>query len=253
MVLPLETGILYGPLYSRRLGLSLGVNLLPVAYKCCTFDCIYCHYGFTEWEVPAEKGHFPDPGAVLSSIKRALCGSTRFDTLTFSGNGEPTLHPEFIAIVKAVKQLRDQLRPTVKLTLFSNGSTVVYKEIQTASSYFDQPILKLDVGTQRLFEEINRPSKNILLDEIIESYKRVPDLIIQTLLLKGSASNSHPSAIHQWQDALADVRPAYVQLYSCDYPVPSQNLERVLPYELKRIAIETEQNTGISVKPYWVV
>ena len=252
MTLPLETGIIYGPLYSRRLGVSLGVNLLPVDYKACSFDCIYCHYGLTDRKTVVRDDDFPTPDAVYRAVEQALRSSKRFDTVTFSGNGEPTLHPHFAAIVKQVRSIRDRFRPGVTLTLYSNASTVTQTDIREVLGEFDNPILKLDVGDQQTFEKINRPLGDVKLDEIIKVLKCVPNLIIQSLFVSGPNQNSGTEAIPTWQAALTYIRPLKVQLYSCDYPVPIDSVGRVLPYVLKRIAVETEGQTGVQVTPYWI-
>jgi wyosine [tRNA(Phe)-imidazoG37] synthetase (radical SAM superfamily) len=253
VTLPLETGILYGPLFSRRLGLSLGINLLPVTHKVCTFDCIYCHYGFTNKKVRASQLNYPTPKQVYTVVEQALRSSMRFDTLTFSGNGEPTLHPDFNEITTRIKEMRDLLRSDVTLTLYSNASTIVHAKIFDALQHFDQPILKLDAGDQQTFEQVNRPSGEIKLADIIAGLKKVPHLIVQTLLVNGPVSNSHPAAVRSWQEVIADLQPKMVQLYSCDYPVPDPGVQRVLPYVLKRIAGEAEKLTGVKVTPYWIV
>lgn len=253
MTLPLETGVIYGPLYSRRLGLSLGINLLPVEYKVCSFNCIYCHYGLTDTNLVIQDEDFPAPETVIRAVEGGLRSSMRFDTLTFSGNGEPTLHPHFIDIVRQVRICVDRLRPGVTLSLYSNASSVGSAEIREVLRHFDNPILKLDVGDQQTFEKINRPLCDIKLVDVIAGLKKVPNLIIQSLLVGGPVSNSYPQAIENWQTALEEIRPAKVQLYSCDYPVPIDSVERVFPYILKRIAVETERRIGIVVEPYWIM
>ena len=252
VTLPLETGIIYGPLFSRRLGLSLGVNLLPVVRKVCSFDCIYCHYGLTDRKAVVRDDDFPTPDMVYQAVEKALRSSKRFNTLTFSGNGEPTLHPHFTSIVKRIKSMRDYLRPGVTLSLYSNASTAGRPQIREVLEQFDNPILKLDTGDQQTFEKINRPLGDIKLSDIIASLKDVPNLVIQSLVVNGQVNSSTPEVIKTWQAVLAGIRPAKVQLYSCDYPVPIDGVERVLPYVLKRIARETEINTGIRIEPYWI-
>ncbi len=253
MTLPLETGILYGPLFSRRLGLSLGVNVLPASSKVCTFDCIYCHYGRTDRAAIACPEDFPAPDRIAEAVEQALRSEEHFDTLTFSGNGEPTLHPDFGTIVVRVRQLRDQLRPGVALSLYSNASTVTHPCIREVLRYFDKPILKLDVGDQQTFEAVNCPIGAVRLEQMITAMKSVPNLIVQSLLVGGPVNNSDARAIQNWQAALAEIRPAKVQLYSCDYPVPVPSVTRILPYVLKQIARETQARTGINVDPSWVV
>ena len=124
-VLPLERGIVYGPIISRRLGVSLGVNLLPAGYKTCSFDCVYCHYGCTHAKtVDPSVEDMPWPQEVERALEAALRRHHSVDSLTFSGNGEPTLHPAFAEIARTARQLRDRHAPHVRLALFSNSSTM---------------------------------------------------------------------------------------------------------------------------------
>lgn len=140
----------------------LGIILLPSRYKLCSFDCLYCHYGRTQVKTlsPGEE-HRPDlPSvpAVLQAVEEALRTRRDFDYLTFSGNGEPTLHPHFPEIVSGVSSLRDQFRPEVKLAILSNSTTVHFSPIQEALTLFDAPIMKLDAGDQRTLAGLNRPT-----------------------------------------------------------------------------------------------
>ena len=124
-MLPFQAGIIYGPINSRRLGRSLGINLLPTSYKLCSFDCVFCHYGRTQVKTLCpEESRLPGVKEILHAVRDALHMVRDTDYLTFSGNGEATLHPRFPLIASGVRQLRDELRPDVKLTILSNASTV---------------------------------------------------------------------------------------------------------------------------------
>ena len=251
-VLPLETKIVYGRLRSRRLGLSLGVNLLPVDQKVCSFDCVYCHYGRTTVRTLTPSGlNFPAVSQVRCAVERALRRHPNVRYLTFSGNGEPTLHPFFPEIVADVVGLRDEIAPGVKVALFSNATTAHRPDIQAALARIDAPILKLDVGDAKTLARINRPVPDMTLDAIIDGLKRVPNLIIQSVLIGGAVSNVRGAAFDAWVAALAEIRPARVQIYSTDYPVPDAGVERVLPYELDRIATEVRQRTGLKIEVYY--
>ncbi len=252
-MLPLETGITYGPLFSRRLGLSLGVNLLPTGYKVCSFDCVYCHYGHTEMcTLRPPPRDFPWKRQVLRAVEAALRRYPGLDYVTFSGNGEPTLHTAFPAIAEAVRRLRDELNPGVRLALFSNATTACLPRIREALPFFDAPILKLDAGDPRTLARINRPAPGVELARIVESLAGVPGLIVQSVLIDGRVSNVRGEAFDAWVSALAEVGPARVQIYSTDYPVPDAGVERVPPYVLKRIAGEVERRTGLRVSGYWI-
>ena len=251
-VLPLERNIIYGPLFSRRLGRSLGVNLLPTGCKLCSFDCVYCHYGCTDVKTLTPKGgDFPPVHRVLKAVEVALRRYPDVTYLTFSGNGEPTLRPHFPAIAAAVRRLRDELSPEVKLAVFSNGTTAHLPHVQEALALFDAPILKLDAGEPETLARINRPAPEVKLEDILDGLKAVPGCIIQSVLVDGEVSNVRGEAFEAWVTALAAVRPTQVQIYSTDYPVPEAGVEQVLPYVLNRLAGEVEERTGLQVCAYW--
>ncbi len=252
-VLPLETTITYGPLFSRRFGRSLGVNLLPFDCKVCSFDCVYCHYGRTTTmhTIAPEGVAFPDVSAVLQAIEAALRRYPHVDALTFSGNGEPTLHPHFPAIVAETRRLRDTLAPNMKLALFSNATTAHLPHIQESLRNFDLPILKLDAGDPATLARVNRPAAGVILDNILAGLKATPNLIVQSVLIDGEVSNITVEALEAWMTALDAIRPTVVQIYSTDYPVPDTGVERVPPYILKRIAQDAAQRTGLRIEAFW--
>lgn len=251
-LLPLQRGVIYGPVQSRRLGRSLGINLLPTNYKLCSFDCIYCHYGRTGLKaLLVDERHFPYMDQVLSAVERALQSDQVFDFLTFSGNGEPTLHPEFTDIVREVVNLRNRYRPQVRLALLSNSTMVHHAFIRQALTQIDLPILKLDAGDALTFARINRPSPMVRLENLIEGLRQMTNVILQSVLIDGPVSNIRGRAYEEWQEALRLIRPQHLQIYSTDRPVPEQGVQRVPPAELQRIAQEVNQNTNIPVEVFW--
>jgi len=221
---------------------------------------VYCHYGPTEVKTLAPLPRdFPWTRDVLRAIEAAWRRYPNPDYFTFSGNGEPTLHPAFPDVAAAVRRLRDELDPGVKLALFSNATTVHLPRVRQALSLFDAPILKLDAGDPETLARINRPAPGVELARIVEGLKRVPNLIIQSVLIDGQVSNIRGRAFEAWVEALADIRPARVQIYSgrtisvrTDYPVPEAGVERVPPYVLRRIAGEVERRAGVRVEAYWM-
>jgi len=251
-LLQLQTDIIYGPVESRRLGHSLGINLLPTRYKLCSFDCIYCHYGRTKVKAlfPDER-HFPGVGEVLKAVEEALKRYRDIDYLTFSGNGEPTLHPQFPAIASEVRRLRDELRPDVKLALLSNSTTVYLPYIKESLALLDAPIMKLDAGDPQTLMSINRPAPDVKLERIIEGLKDIPGLVIQSVLIDGHVSNVKGEAFEAWLSALSEIRPTLVQIYSTDRPVPEAGVKKVSPEVLQRLAAEIEARTGLKVNAYW--
>ncbi len=251
-MLPLKHGIIYGPVNSRRLGRSLGINLLPAQGKVCSFDCVYCQYGRTPRTTldTAAQG-FPTVEAVSAAVESALQGTADFDTLTFSGNGEPTLHPQWPEIVEAVRQLRDRHRSHARLTLLSNASTAARPEVRASLARLEVPILKLDAGDDATLAVINRPAPGIGVDAIVEGLRQVPGLVVQSLMLEGAVTNSAGPAFDRWLEALAELQPVQVQVYSTDRPVPEAGVERVPPERLQQMAALAAQQTGLDVRAYW--
>jgi wyosine [tRNA(Phe)-imidazoG37] synthetase (radical SAM superfamily) len=253
-ILPLQQEIIYGPVNSRRLGRSLGINLLPVNYKLCSFDCIYCHYGPTQEKVLFSDGNqFPEVEIILEAVEKALNKNLDFSYLTFSGNGEPTLHPDFAILVSEIHRLCRRLRPDVKMAILSNSSTVHLSCIREALALFDAPIMKLDVGDPQTFSAINRPVASVELTNIIQGLKELPALIIQSAMVEGLISNVWGPAHEYWLSVIDEIKPDQVQLYSTDRPVPENGVERVSPVMLQRLARELESRLGIYVRPYWAL
>jgi wyosine [tRNA(Phe)-imidazoG37] synthetase (radical SAM superfamily) len=251
-MLPLKTGIIYGPVDSRRLGRSLGINLLPTHQKLCSFDCAYCHYGRTQIKTLCpEEAQFPGVEEVLQAVREGLQVHPEVDYLTFSGNGEATLHPKFPEIAARVRELRDELRPGAGLTILSNSSTVHLCHIREALAGFESPIMKLDAGDANTLARLNRPTRDFSLGDTIAGLKEVPGLILQSVLVDGPVSNVRGEPYQAWLAALSEVGPTQVQIYSTDRPVPDAGIERVPPETLARIAGEVEARAGLQVDAYW--
>ena len=251
-LLQLQPGIVYGPINSRRLGRSLGINLLSSCYKLCSFDCVYCHYGRTQVKTlsPEEKD-LPSVAQVLQAVQEALKVHHSIDYITFSGNGEPTLHPRFPAIVSGIHDLRDRLRPDIKLAVLSNSTTVHFPYILESLALLNVPMMKLDAGDSLTLAHINRPTPEVRFERIVEGLKRVPGLIIQSVLIGGQVTNVEGEAFEAWLSVLAEIRPTQVQIYSTDRPVPESGVKRVPPDALQHTAAEIEKRTGLQVNTYW--
>jgi wyosine [tRNA(Phe)-imidazoG37] synthetase (radical SAM superfamily) len=248
MLLPLQTGVLYGPVASRRYGRSLGINLNPAAYKLCSFNCAYCHYGHTDRLVPdnAPFAHdLPGEKDVVRAVENALKSPMDFDVITFSGNGEPTLHPRFAEIADAVVQLRDKYRPHVKVALLSNSTGLKSEAVRKIVSRLDLPVFKLDAGTERTFTRVNRPAVGVKFNDIVSHLKALDGVYIQTVLIDGTPSNTDPDEILAWFELIRDIRPRGVHLYSTDRPVPESRISKVDPDWLEEIASQLKSETGV--------
>jgi wyosine [tRNA(Phe)-imidazoG37] synthetase (radical SAM superfamily) len=255
MVLPLQDDVLYGPIHSRRLGQSLGINLLPSTYKLCSFNCLYCHYGWTEVQTLDVEPHaldLPQLKRVAERIRVALRSALEFDYLTFSGNGEPTLHPQFAEIVDQVVRLRDQYRPGVRLALLSNSTGLYRPDVRDCIGKIDLPIFKLDAGTAELFARINRPVRGVKFSAILDGLASLDQPHIQTLFVDGSPSNVTAKQLDAYMQHISRIKPAEVQIYSIDRPVPDRHLVRVTPQRLSDIARLGEAETGVPFRAFWM-
>ncbi|MBD3218302.1 MAG: radical SAM protein, partial [candidate division Zixibacteria bacterium] len=224
-VLDLQRGCIYGPVNSRRLGSSLGLNLLPRDYKLCSFNCIYCQYGLNPPQnaelIEEKRDDLPSVSKIRKTLLAALSSvKQRIAYITFSGNGEPTLHPDFPEIVEVVREIRDRYVSRAKLAILSNSTTINNPGIAEALSKLDSPIMKLDAGSEKLFKKINRPAKGFDFNEIVEGLIKFdhPNLIIQALLIGGTDLNASEENIERWASLLKKIKPSQVQIYSLDRP-----------------------------------
>ncbi|MEJ2049121.1 MAG: radical SAM protein [Calditrichota bacterium] len=227
MTIPLQRGIIYGPVRSRRLGRSLGINLLPTSYKICTFNCLYCQYGWTRihGRILKDGDQWPQVNEVYGALERSLKDiSPSPDYITFSGNGEPTIYPDFPVIVDGVIKLRNDLAPSAKVAVLSNSTMVKNENILTALSRLDVRIMKLDCGTVECFKSYNRPAKGIYFEEMVKGLAKLENVTIQSLFSGGPKGNFYPENIEAWVDNIRQISPSIVQLYTLDRSFPSDKI-----------------------------
>ena len=247
---------IYGPIHSRRLGMSLGINLMPNDGKICSFDCLYCEAGFNA-QGPGKDG-VPTREAVKKQLKRKFeemkAEGQTLDVITFSGNGEPTLHPEFKKVVEDVMRLRDQYFPNAKVTVLSNSTMAGKPDVAAALLKVDNNILKLDSAKPHTFRLINRPvSPNCLPEGVIADLKRFEGkCIVQTIMIRGEFDgqrfdNTTDEELDALLAAYREINPREVMLYSIDRKTPAENLEKVSKKELERIA-QRFRDQGIKVQ-----
>lgn len=247
---------IFGPIHSRRLGISLGVNLSPRDGKICSFDCLYCEAGFNA-QGPGTTG-FPSRAEVKSLLDEKLRQMRQDDCLpdviTFSGNGEPTLHPEFAGIVDDTLMLRDRWCPEAKVSVLTNATRIDRPDVVEALRKVDNNILKLDSAitpTARRIDRPNSPDYNIERQiELIRQFSGTG--IIQTMLLRGEyqgqlIDNTTPDEIEALIDAYRAIAPASVMIYSIDRPTPATDLKAVSHDELEQIAQRIRTATGLTV------
>jgi len=244
--------IVFGPIRSRRLGISLGVNLLPVNKKVCSFNCRYCECGLT---LP-KSGHliFPETQEVKSALEERLIAlrnkKAMIDSLTFAGNGEPTLHADFGEIIDHTLLLRDKYFPEAKVSVLSNGTKADKPLVEAALKKVDNNILKLDAGTQDTFQKINQPKQGITLEGILNNLERFKgQMIIQTLFVRGESEdgwfdNTTPEEISAWIEHIRRLRPKQVMIYPISRETPTNHIQYIDAATLNRIAAQVE-NLGI--------
>lgn len=254
-MIPLQSGIIYGPIRSKRLGRSLGLNLFPSDRKICSFDCVYCHFGATtDLQVECLDARVPPVREVLAAVESYLKSDHEFDFVTFSGNGEPTLYPQFAELVPKLKQLIARIRPSVKLALLSNSSTVNRTGLYAAFDLVDLPIFKLDAGDQATFEILNHPCPGIRIDDIIKGLARLATrvkLVIQTAIVSGPAKNWEGAAFEHWVAAIRAIKPHEVQLYTTDRPTADCRVEKLTDEQLDSVAARVQDLTGIKTEAYY--
>jgi wyosine [tRNA(Phe)-imidazoG37] synthetase (radical SAM superfamily) len=237
--------IAFGPIKSRRLGNSLGINLLPVVKKICSFDCIYCECGWT-LESNMDTSQLYSLQEVNEAIETKLiqCKNDQvpIDSITFSGNGEPTMHPQFLEIIDHLLLLRAKYYPNAIITCLSNSTQLYREDVREALSKIENPILKLDAATEEMYQIINNPLQNCSVDQIIDWLKLFKgNFILQTLFFSGDLGgvpfdNSKEPHLSKWLDAVQLLQPKQVMLYSLDRETPAQNLNKISVEEMELIA-----------------
>ena len=246
--------IVFGPIHSRRLGSSLGMNLLPYDGKLCSFDCIYCECGYNENF--RTKTKLPTRENVNAALEDKLIQLQKenisIDVITFAGNGEPTLHPQFAEIIDDTIELRDKYFPNARISVLSNAMHTAKKVVFNALKKVDNNILKLDsaiLDTVKLIDRPNAPSYTI--DRQIELFKKFEgNFIMQTMFVRGShngkiVDNTTEDEISAWLEAVRSTNPREVMIYTIDRETPEKNLEKV-SLDLKKIGERVEE-LGIKV------
>jgi len=241
--------IITGTVISRRLGISLGINLIPANMKICSFNCIYCECG--NRNLFNNHNTFPQAEQVITELEKTLGEYQKeqksIDSITFSGNGEPTLHPQFLQIIESVVELRNKYYPKTVVSVLTNSTRINKPEISTALSLVDNPILKIDSAIDSTIKKIDCPLEEFYIDDVISNIlKMKSNIIIQTMLLKAKINdqivdNTTEKEISELIKILKIIRPAKIQLYSISRNTAIQNLEKICEQQLKLIAHRVEK------------
>ena len=235
---------IFGPVKSRRLGISLGINLLPGDGKVCTFDCLYCECGFNAERRPQQK--LPTRSevsrALESKLRQMQAEGMAPDVLTFAGNGEPTAHPDFAGVIDDTLALRDRYFPLAKVSVLTNGTRIDRVEVFEALKRVDNNIVKLDTVDVDYIARVDRPVGRYDLPKLLECMRNFEGhCVIQTMFMKGvdaegvSVDNTTPEYVEPWLDAVESIAPREVMIYTIDRETPSHDLLKASPEELDGI------------------
>lgn len=247
--------IVYGPIHSRRLGNSLGMEIMPLDHKLCTFNCVYCECG---WNEKVTRPKLPSREEVKAALEDKLSSleDGLLDVITFSGNGEPTLHPDFLGIIEDTCALRDKYCPYAKVTVLSNSTQLGREEVVQALKLCDNRILKLDAATDKMMHRIDMPvNEHLTVQTLIDWLQQFNgDFTLQTCFLRGEhkgqiIDNTTHDELCAWYKAVDTIHPKQIMIYVIDRKTPEEHLSKISREEMENIAaplIEKGYNVIIS-------
>jgi wyosine [tRNA(Phe)-imidazoG37] synthetase (radical SAM superfamily) len=240
----LHEGVVYGPIRSRRLGRSLGINLTPANTKLCSFNCTYCQYG---WSTPSRVEDrrplesWPSPQVVVRAVSRVLrtfaAQGESIDRLTLAGHGEPTMHPRFAEVVDALRALRDKVVPGVPIAVLSNASTLERADVRSALATIDERYMKLDAGDTKILRAVN--GSTMPIETLVQGLSTIKNIVVQAMFVKdrtGRIDNTTDLAVINWVVALQRIKPAAVHIYTIDRAPAWPYLQAVSAGRLQEIA-----------------
>lgn len=247
----LREEVVFGPIKSRRLGWSLGINLLPTKGKICNFDCIYCECG---WNADGrDDTKLPSAAEVRSALEAKLADilleGTQVDSITFSGDGEPTLNPDFARIIDDTIALRDIYCPQAKVSVLTNATKLLSDTVFGALRKVDAPILKLDAPTDERARKINGAIPSFRVDDVVKGMKRFEgDFILQTMFLKSDDFDSlEPQMLAKWMDIVREIRPRLIMAYTIARPTPQSGLSAYSAAQIRE-ALKPLEDEGFKIQ-----
>lgn len=253
----LADGVVYGPVKSRRLGASLGVNVLPFNVKVCSFNCNYCQCGWTYDTADPEalaKYDWPSPEQVEAGLRAKLLElqgkGERLDSITFAGNGEPTLAPDFLRCVKAVLAVRDERSPGTKVDILSNAAHLDRADVIEGLNLLDERYMKLDAGNEEQFLNMNSPVTEVGLWDVVRGLAKLKDFVVQAMFTHGRRDNTGEKAVVDWIALIGRLKPKSVQIYSVDRNPADAKVLRVERGLLEEIGAALTRQTGIPAEVF---
>ena len=254
----LQETTVYGPIHSRRLGDSLGINVLPTSHKVCSSNCVYCQYGWTLPRPQFNQTGGPGNGSgerlkrapvLLAEIEEGFrshaAAQTPVDCITLAGNGEPTLHPDLMELVVGLKQLRDRYFPSASVGILTDATQITRPRVRQALALLDVRYMKFDAADEATWKRINLPLTNVSFSAIIEGLREMPDIILQSMFIQGSYDNTDDAHIEQWVHAVGAIKPLSVHVYTIDRGTAAPGIFEVPHDTLQGIADRLTAATGI--------
>jgi wyosine [tRNA(Phe)-imidazoG37] synthetase (radical SAM superfamily) len=250
--IPLQDSVVYGPIRSRRLGSSLGINILPKSRKVCSSNCVYCQYGWTSQDPSGEPlRRAPE---LLHDIEEAFRihqqAGTTVDCITLAGNGEPTLHPDLEALVAGIKKLRDAYFPRATVGILSDATQVTRPRVRQALELCDERYMKFDAADEATWRKINLPLGATEFGAMVDGLKGLGDIVLQSMFIQGSYDNTGAGHVEAWIKAVGAIKPRSVQVYTVDRGTAADGIEEVPREKLQQIADKLAKATGIPSEVY---
>lgn len=251
----LFNGIVYGPVESRRYGASLGLDLLG-REKACSFDCGYCDLGpsLARLNQLKQDSFLPSTKEILDAAQAAFshlhANGPAIDVICISGNGEPTLHPEFLEVVKGLIDLRNLWLPGKPLIALSNGANLSQRKVVSALNLLDERVIKIDAGNEKIFKLVNAARSRVSLAQVLSSLTKLGDFTVQSMFIQGAVDNTKPADIEDWIEVIAMIRPKAVQIQGMSRPAHRNDLIAPDEDSLHSINAKLERRTGIRAKVY---
>ena len=245
--IPLQDTVVYGPIHSRRLGHSLGINVLPASHKVCSSNCVYCQYG---WTLP---GRFEErlkraPELLLEieeTFQRYAQARTAVDCITLAGNGEPTLHPDLRELVMGIKQLRDAAFPRAAVGILSDSTQLNRPAVRQALELLDARYMKFDAADEATWKRINDPLGKTDFHAMVSTLRSLPGIVLQSMFIQGAYDNTHETHLCAWVRLVESIRPLSVHVYTVDRGTAASGITKVPLAMLQEIADRLTAATGI--------
>jgi len=251
-IIPLQDTVVYGPIRSRRLGSSLGLNILPTSHKACSSNCVYCQYGWTA--PPKTPERLKRAAELLQDIEASFAAHARdgtpVDCITFAGNGEPTIHPDLLELVQGVKALRDRHFPAARVGILSDATQITRPAVRDALALLDDRYMKFDAADEATWKRINQPLVSIGFNQMLQALQTLPGVVLQCMFIQGSYDNTGATHIDAWVNAVRAIKPLSVQVYTVDRGTAAEGIEEVPRAVLQAIADRLTLATGIPTEVY---